>query len=183
MGTDIHIYAEIFKDGKWKKLDVEVPSDKNYWSFAILANVRNGHGFAGSDTGESVPFIDDPRGIPEDTSIRDSDGIEFESKDYIWLGDHSHSWVLLSELMAVNLELKHIKRGFVPKEEIKRIEKEGGTPNHSCSGVFGPRSESYAELEWCDYLKNSAWLIPKIIEKLKPLGLPDKIRLVFGFDS
>ena len=106
MGCDIHIIAEVKKNGKWKRntdkvfknpyfdmydkirkedperyeelkkskwanLDEfqEDPSDgRNYDWFAILADVRNGRGFAGVSTGEGFNVIAMPKGLPEDLS-------------------------------------------------------------------------------------------------------------------
>ena len=42
--------------------------DRNYDLFAMLANLRNGVGFAGRRRGEVLDPIDEPRGIPEDAS-------------------------------------------------------------------------------------------------------------------
>jgi hypothetical protein len=41
---------------------------RNYDVFAILADVRNGRGFAGVDTGDGFVPIDNPRGFPTDLS-------------------------------------------------------------------------------------------------------------------
>lgn len=98
MGCDIHIIAEVKQDGKWilnttpvfknpyfKPEDKDKPADqkphwaveefqtypstgRNYDWFSILANVRNGYGFAGCITGEGFAVIADPRGLPEDIS-------------------------------------------------------------------------------------------------------------------
>jgi hypothetical protein len=92
MGCDIHIAVEVRgkRGGKWTwlkgpfrtpgyKLPVgreinywmtpwqkEVYEGRNYDTFAILANVRNGRGFAGCVTGQGFEFISEPRGLPED---------------------------------------------------------------------------------------------------------------------
>lgn len=42
--------------------------DRNYNVFGILADVRNGYGFAGVDTGDGFVPIDSPRGLPDDLS-------------------------------------------------------------------------------------------------------------------
>jgi hypothetical protein len=48
MGTDIHCAVEKKQpDGTWKVVDAPFDDYRNYDSFAILADVRNGHGFAG----------------------------------------------------------------------------------------------------------------------------------------
>lgn len=96
MGCDIHSFAEVRKEGKWVKVgkvfpnpyhDPERPNSveedgfewnakltdhpydcRNYDMFAILANVRNGRGFAGCDTGDGFRPIAMPRGMPKDMS-------------------------------------------------------------------------------------------------------------------
>ena len=57
MGWDIHIVAEVYDEGNWQLSDVEVPSDRNYWAFAVLADVCNGYGFAGTDKGDPIEPI------------------------------------------------------------------------------------------------------------------------------
>src|SRR3990167_5661087 len=42
--------------------------NRNYSLFAILANVRNGYGFGGCDTGNGFEVIAKQRGIPNDLS-------------------------------------------------------------------------------------------------------------------
>ena len=83
MGCDIHLYVERKVEGAWKSVHDFAPdkygegvadvsyedrwySDRNYDLFAILADVRNGHGFAGVATGEGFTPIADPKGIPAD---------------------------------------------------------------------------------------------------------------------
>ena len=108
MGCDIHFFVEVKQaDGSWKSVDeweVEdgytyVPYEKafyngrNYDLFAILADVRNGRGFAGCKTGDGFNIIDEPRGLPNDVSS------EVKSQAESWDGDgHSHSWFTLAEL-------------------------------------------------------------------------------------
>ena len=116
MGCDIHMYAEVKKNNKWSKVgDVfenmwyskdrelsdwnkpltDTPYDgRNYDLFAILADVRNGHGFAGCVTGERFNPISEPKGLPDDVSKK----IKKESDK--WDGDgHSHSYFTVKELL------------------------------------------------------------------------------------
>lgn len=72
MGCDIHLTVEAFRDGSWRC----VPNDcgdwydnRNYDVFAILADVRNGSGFAGVSTGEGFAPIAPRRGIPADACV------------------------------------------------------------------------------------------------------------------
>lgn len=83
---------------------------RSYLTFSHLAGVRNY---------EDVIPIDKPRGLPDDMS----ELLQRVSRDYLstdecdaiteeygesWLGDHSHSWLTLTELDAHNWgEAKH----------------------------------------------------------------------------
>jgi len=95
--------------------------DRNYDLFAILANVRNGYGFAGVPTGEGFIPIADPRGLPEDISdelvrLANSDDIWKEFRDKYgagWLGDHSWSWITLEELLSNDWDRYTVHRGHV----------------------------------------------------------------------
>lgn len=70
MGTDIHSVAQVRNDGKWTTVLQCVGGDRrNYDTFAQLANVRNGIGFAGITTGSGFDPLDMPRGFPEDFEI------------------------------------------------------------------------------------------------------------------
>ena len=128
MGCDIHMYVERKKDGKWIAARAElfviedeeyntVPdipyeqkiySDRNYSLFAILANVRNGFGFAGCDTGEGFVPIAEPRGLPNDVCM------EVKEVSDEWDCDgHSHSWFTLEELLNYNWTQTTIRRGWI----------------------------------------------------------------------
>jgi len=96
MGCDIHPHVEIRRDGRWERLDwrkrhetgeyydperrrdPKVDYDKlfedplyinrNYCLFSILADVRNGYGFAGCDTGDKFVPVAEPRDLPADVT-------------------------------------------------------------------------------------------------------------------
>lgn len=180
MGCDIHPYAEVLTDSGWKKADVEVPSDRNYWAFSLLAGVRNGAGFAGSDTGKPVTPISEPRGLPEDTSIADSDDDDFDSPSHVWLGDHSYSWVTLAELMAIDQSAPIERHAVAKPEDIVNYAKIGTLPEEMY--VFTSRP-GYAPISYQSTVAQSAFLIQKMIDALSHLGDPSKVRIVFGFDS
>ena len=111
MGCDIHFYVEKKVDGVWQFqgtvtkteiddetcFDVSAPDfydGRNYNLFAILADVRNGHGFAGVTTGEGFVPISDPRGVPDDASK------EYKQIVDSWDVDgHSHSYHTLRQLL------------------------------------------------------------------------------------
>ena len=82
MGTDIHSIAQVKRDGQWVTVAIGIAGDqRNYNTFAMLANVRNGRGFAGCWTSTGFPVIHEPRGLPEDLAAVDDD-IEDDDADY-----------------------------------------------------------------------------------------------------
>lgn len=120
MGTDIHMLAEVRKDGRWQpayplqahewrdgELGYPHPyNDRNYDLFAMLADVRNGYGFAGIPTGAGFVPLAPQRGLPTDLCD------EYRALDYE-LGDHSQTWVTLAELLDYDWSQTTIKTGVV----------------------------------------------------------------------
>lgn len=109
MGCDIHPYIEQRINGKWtllrkqptrhgRKFDLPSIYDRNYNVFAILADVRNGHGFAGVKTSEGFKPIHAPRGLPDDLSDELNRDYPEDDEDAPWLGDHSFSWLGFREI-------------------------------------------------------------------------------------
>jgi hypothetical protein len=66
MGTDIHIAIEKLDNDGWHWTAIASNCNRNYDLFAILADVRNGTGFAGVVTGKGFVPISEPRGFPLD---------------------------------------------------------------------------------------------------------------------
>ena len=131
MGCDIHLFAEIRKNGKRVAAGSEgdVYDGRNYDLFAILADVRNGIGFAGCITGGGFKMIDEPRGIPSDASD------EYQSACSDWYGNaHSHSYFTLAELKSYDWQQTTTHSGWVTPEEFK-VFLEKGKPSSWCGGT------------------------------------------------
>jgi hypothetical protein len=210
MGTDIHgrLQYRYSKDSEYTDGGV-IEDDRNYRVFAMLAGVRNGYGFAGVPTHEPIIPISEPRGLPPGCADEDYDVklSAYNGDDLVeytcWLGDHSHSWLTLTEILAWDGWDKPLHRtGVLDAYEFKRIEASGGTPESWCGGVSGdgvtvvsaenarrgvphthvqcawsvPFSESVKTFRaWVDYIQlKHGWLLK---------GDPDAVRIVFGFDS
>lgn len=139
MGCDIHLLVQVKRNGVWVGGDTpERLEDRTYPRFAFLTGgvVRNY---------ENVPaLLPGPRGLPT----------EFDPDDF---GDHSRSWLLLSELLAVDYNTK-----LNPHNELLYYR-------------YEDREIALGELlgkNWDD-----------ILEDLKAQGHPEDVRIVFGFDS
>lgn len=200
MGCDIHIYAEKRVGGKWQKATDDIDRGRNYDLFAMLANVRNGTGFAGCDTGDGFKPIAMPKGLPADVSRavkKESDG---------WGVDgHSHSWLTVAELLAYDWQGQTTKRrGWVSGSEYKRWKASGANgPDSWCGGVGGGgvqhvsnqemdrriASEKdvgrhYTLVEWgVSYADCARDFLSETLPTLRAMGDPEDVRIVFWFDN
>jgi hypothetical protein len=200
MGTDIHgrIQSRWNDNHKWHDSG-EIERDRNYLMFAILANVRNGSGFAGVATHEPIVPIDEPRGLPDDADDVAQVWTTGNTKadvecDY---GEHSQSWLLLSEILAWPHWNDGLARtGVVSRAEYDRIQKEGGPPKDYCGGISGrdvivARSIETAPENWThlhfDWIEESikAQCAPywEWFQYLNAKYGGGNCRIVFGFDS
>lgn len=205
MGCDIHLFVEAKnpETGKWEhRPDAPQYDRRNYNVFAILADVRNGYGFAGVVTGKGFNVIAQPRGIPGDISPK----VAKANDD--WSGDgHSHSFLILKELLDFNWEQTTQHQGVVSAKEYEYA-KATGKPQSWAGGVWGPRiqhvsneemdviianneatEEHYTVFLWEESYKDSAddfyfeFLVAlKDFAATKEL-LSEDIRIVFWFDN
>lgn len=148
--------------------------DRNYDVFAILADVRNGVGFAGIDTGDGFVPISEPRGLPDDLSDvlrkeRDRypsyDDEEGDGDDWMerWrrdpdLGEHSLSWLTVREILDYDWDRTTKKRGWVDPWNFE-LWRRNGKPNSWSGSISGGSVEHISnqamarlidsgELEW-----------------------------------
>jgi hypothetical protein len=109
-------------------------SSRSYYTFSILADVRNGRGFAGCQTGEGFNPICLPKGMPEDASP------EVAAECERWEGDgHSHTWHTLADLLAFDWKQVTRNCGVVHAKVYDAWRKAGrkGSPSCSSGGVSG----------------------------------------------
>jgi len=152
MGCDIHMILEV-KPAKATQFemvgemerdgDYISPADRysgrNYNLFAVLADVRNGSGFAGCDTGDRIEPIAQPRGVPDDASP------EYQAWVKQWGVDgHSHSYHTLAQLLDYDWTLAKVSRGFLDLAAYDRWrgynEKNGNSPDSYCGDVSGGKT-------------------------------------------
>lgn len=163
MGCDIHAAIEVRKKGKWvaelfpnrwagedwgegkgpePTLSASLDFNRNYDAFAILANVRNGSGFAGVDTGDGFEPISDQRGLPEDISEA--------AREQGCTGDHSDTYVTLKELLDCDWTRESLHRGWVNGVEFEkwdRMKRWSPGPDSYAGGVSGGSVKHISEGE------------------------------------
>ncbi len=193
MGTDIHMITQVQDpSGVWRTVPGVAFHDRNYNTFAQLAGVRNGRGFAGCDLGAGFIPITEPRGLPEDVSKwleGESDGGDDA------LGDHNHSWLLLSELLAYDTTQTTILRGIISISQYRAWDRVS-QPDSWCGGTSGPGvrvgypedadggNVTHVRVAWVLTYHDAAYRFwSGFVPKLQALGDPDRVRIVFGFDS
>lgn len=178
-------------------------SGRNYELFAMLADVRNGRGFAGCDTGDRLNPIAEPKGLPEDVSPEAAKGADEWGCD-----GHSHSYLTVRELLEYDWNQINVLRGFVNENEYRHF-KEHGEPDGWCGGVGGPGVAKitnaqmdelladpathkedgkyyYTQIQWSLPYHASAgsfytWSLPKLKELAG--DDPESVRIVFWFDN
>lgn len=173
---------------------------RNYDVFSILADVRNGYGFAGVKTGAGFNPISEPKGLPDNVST-----LVYEASDAWGIDGHSHSYLTLRELLEYDWNQVTQHTGYVSKEYYKTF-KEKGKPDSWSAGVWGAdvkfitnqemdeilngsspdTPQTYTHVVWDEpYYVSADNFYTKSIPMLKELsdGKPDDIRIVFWFDN
>jgi hypothetical protein len=180
----------VTEDCYWCKGSGKVTSynGRNYDLFAQLADVRNGSGCAGIDTGDGFIPIAERRGLPEGMSEW-PDG-EDEEGDNVWLGDHSHSWLTLAELLAYDTERGTVCRGVVSRAEFEAWDG-ASAPASYCGDISGPSvvkvsakaarqgaPGTHVKISWTEtYRQAGGRFWSKYVPALQTLGAPDCVRV------
>ena len=127
---------------------------RKYSVFAMLADVRNGRGFAGCDIGSGFVPVAEPRGLPADMSA-ELKAIHNASDDSDWekryatlnaaygesnLGDHSMSHLTVRELLDYDWTRMTEHHGVCNVNTYAAWQKAGTRfPEHWSGGVGGPQ--------------------------------------------
>lgn len=167
MGTDIHsVFQKRGPDANWLDVPSQFAENRHYQLFAVLAGVRNGHGFAGTPTGDEVTPIAAPRGLPDDflmiaepaedtepgsrgrhpvskevwDSMRRAQFYKPGDDGYgaVWMGYHDHSWLLGSEILRWAETAPIARRVGIVSREVFATWVKGTEPADYCGGVSGP---------------------------------------------
>lgn len=171
MGTDIHGVFQKREGDSWVDVPAEFEENRHYLLFAVLANVRNGFGFGGLESGECLHPIAFPRRLPAEfdgepyhftaLSNRPKWVREYRTKDHteeeesvlldteeeLWLGDHSYSWLTSTEMLAwYDIAPTTIRTGIIPIERYREWDKVSSPSSYSL-GISGPDVVIAAEVE------------------------------------
>jgi hypothetical protein len=199
MSTDIRLYAEIRRDGRWapipepqttswskgKLVPVEVTEiSRPYQLFAALAGVCQDN--LRRTKYAVVEPIAEPRGFPEDLN-------EFY-KEYFatCVGCHfGHSWLKLQEIINYDWDGQYVKqRAYVKTQYAPLFPGDRGFPADMPVGESiyfilpnGKQEPGTTEVSWVtsyrDYVEHSEAFIEELLE----LGEPNEIRIVFWFEG
>jgi hypothetical protein len=112
---------------------------RNYNLFAMLADVRNGRGFAGVQTGAGFNPIAEPRGLPDDVTPGHYDE---EVEDFVGgfnFGDHSFSHLTLKELLDYDWDQTTALCCYIPLSYYAVRKETGDTsaPEWGSGGIWG----------------------------------------------
>lgn len=153
MGVDIHIRAEVRKNGKWElveepvfksnwdgRLTVKPFDGRDYKLFSVLANVRNSNK---GEVGHIVP-ISQPKGWPEDAS---------EGFKQIWFYSDdddddclfAKSYLTLKEILDYDWNRTCCETGIVSRTQYKNSLMNGEYPSWWCKDIGGKHSVIVSE--------------------------------------
>ena len=199
MGTDIHggLFRKTWNGGHEF---VELPpvlDNRNYRFFAIIADVRNGYGFAGVETHTSiVPISNDDSPVLKIPGLEvDSYGTAYLGEQYI--GDHSIRTITWQTILDTELHLQEVtSTGTFTASEYEKFLVQGIDGCSYCGGInqpvlseeeykLNPDPTAYIRAHWVgtpfkypiEQLKNWINLYIDYNTKL------DENFLVIGFDS
>jgi hypothetical protein len=137
--------------------------DRNYTLFALLADVRNGRGFAGIATGDPITPLSEPRGVPEDASHGWMECVESWDVDM-----HSHTWFTLEELVKQNplYDQRLVRTGIITAGQYEQIKQTGGTPEGWSGMISGPKILIVSPDEYEAGIRAESWT-PEEIEEMR----------------
>ena len=111
---------------KQPKYTDEPFGERNYDLFALLADVRNGFGFAGVPRHQPIVPLSEPRGVPDDASHAWLETVEQWDSDM-----HSHTYFTLQELLDFQAEGRFgqgmRRTGAITAEQYEKIKASGFT--------------------------------------------------------
>lgn len=225
MGCDIHIViqrqiGETWQDVPWQRMPYNFPgapqeidgipvapevfTNRNYDLFGILANVRNGSGFAGIVMGTGWPSLAPGRGCPEgfDPEAQPPDP-HYPDEGSKFMGGHSFTHVMLDELKSYDWDgVSSTLFGVISAKDYEKLPP-GAAPASYSGDISGPgilqydpdeylkakrsgmlAERPYVRVVWQESAREATYDWPgKVIPWLEGLADGAPLRLTLGFDS
>ena len=193
----------------WRRYGTWQTDHRNYVLFAILANVRNGFGFAGCNIFTPLEsLLTEPMDLPDDIRYSphyksSSPGYNSGSYDDIWMGEHSHGVLTADEILSYDFQRRLTEFGVVDMENLQLIAA-GKQPRDYCGDIWGRGVKKHPRIDMTEgktFIVNPSdythfevmWDGRELIEYVRDFidevrakvdANPDyDIRIVFGFDS
>lgn len=200
MGTDIHLYAEVYMHEKWepvpkpeanswskgKAVPVEVTEiGRPYKLFAALAGVCQDDLRRTMDA--VIKPISEPRGFPEDMNgLYKKHFIEFAIGCCF-----GHSWLLVQEIIDYDWDSQYVKqRAYVKNQYAHLFQSDSAFP------IEFPKEETLyfvlpnwkqepgtTEVSWLTSYREYVGCSEEFVEALIELGSPNEVRIVFWFEG
>jgi len=183
MGTDIHLYVEVRRDGKWESADTWTPDEysfnemwvdwknkfyntPNYVLFGVLAGVRGR---------EDPKPISEPKGLPDDMS----EPLAKYAREHF---EHTGSWLTLRELMEYDWTQNVTNQGYValPAYVDWKVSGYRDSPTESCIAYFGGMRHDVT-MEVADAIVESIKALPNWKDKQTAIEGVDKSGMVSAF--
>jgi hypothetical protein len=223
VGTDIHLAVQRRNGDRWERVERQWPNpefgkyddepefqrdtlyrERNYILFAVLVGGSIlDDGFRGTILHDELRAIAPGRGLPPEFAAE----IEHECHDGLWMGSHSFTWMLLSEVEAYDWDQEITRTGWlsgplraIHLDHVRWYPNEG--PQRFLSYIPDSArrlsveeldaeiqagkidANAYAHLTWKHPLRESCrdfLLLLPALQAIAPSS--DDIRLVVGLDS
>lgn len=191
MGTDIQMLAQARnkETNQWEEVAFDYDGVRHYLLFSVLADVRNGYGFAGVSTYTPVEPISKPRGYPTDIEVGYNNVI-----NGTWMGYEDHSWLSTKEILEYFLtERKTTRTGVITLEEYQQWDRVSQPQYWSPTvtrkdTVTRPMDDAdngipctHVRIHWDVSINDECSYFVDAVRKLDREH--EETRLVFGFDS
>jgi hypothetical protein len=175
MGTDIYLYAEQFRDGRWEPVgELENCDTRHYEFFAILANVRNP-----IRSTEAYDSITRNRGFPDDLS-------EEAKSDSLLMGGHDPGWATFREILEFDWNGKTIARTAVVDPSISHAFANGRFDRNELTSPYGLAGRGPGQrVTWTESYREAVGdeLLKRLFKALYQIGTPENVRVIFSFDT
>jgi hypothetical protein len=202
MGTDMWIYAEYKKNGKWNLIgEIESNTDypregknaqqykpkeiydgRDYNLFAILADVRNPTGT--SLNNQKYDVISLPRGLPQDLSLEMTQWLKHWEDGVAW-----PSWLLLQEILDFDWENKIMVHQAMVEPSVAYLFGNGRNKfpyqqwPEDIPIRYAVKMKGGVTVTWIDAYKDSVDpYFFEVLDSIKIYANPSDIRLVFWFN-